>query len=169
MTTLLLDADSLIKLTKAGAKEYVTNSFDVVVPQKVKQETVDAAKGKPDALVIQQNIQSKQIKVVDAMKVDKYLEREINQLHLQGGEQEVYALSNDYDILSSDDQRFLRLLQMLNKKAVTPASIIVLLYKKKKISKECVRALLRNIRPFVSDEEHDLCINEIRGNHDNNS
>ena len=43
---LLMDADCLIKLTKAGLKELVTTKDSVSIPEQVKREVVDAGKKK---------------------------------------------------------------------------------------------------------------------------
>ena len=113
MTSLLLDADSLIKLTKAGAKEHVVKHFEVTIPQRVKQESVDQVVGKPDAITIEQNINRKKIKVRQSRGMDVNVENEIQKLGLKGGEQELYRLSTQkkYELLSSDDQKFLKWLQ----------------------------------------------------------
>jgi hypothetical protein len=52
---LLMDADCLIKLTKAGLKELVCRQDTVVIPNIVKYEVVDAGKAKDcdDAYVVE--------------------------------------------------------------------------------------------------------------------
>ena len=171
MTSLVLDSDSLIKLTKAGAKEFMVKHFQVIIPYRVKYESVDQAAGKPDAIMIEQNIRAKKIEVIKAQKKDTYVENHIRDIGLKGGEQEVYRLSiqNEYDLLSSDDQKFLRLLQLLGKKAVTPAAIIVLLHHNKEINHEKASQLLQGLRPHISDEEYDLCMEEIEVKNDKHS
>lgn len=163
MTIIVCDADSLIKLTKAGAKELITKNFEVYIPELVKREIVDEAQGKPDATIIQRNIDTKRIKMIQTKMTEERVEREIKGFGLHGGEEEVYRLSMQmiYDFLSSDDQKFLRLLQTLGKKAITPASLIVLLNHKKKISTEKARTLLNNMQPHISDQEYDLCMGEL--------
>lgn len=163
MTHLLLDADSLIKLTKAGAKELVVKHLDVSIPLRVKQECVDEAVDKPDAIRIEQNIRTQKIQVVTTDRRNMYVEKEIQKLGLKGGEQDLYRLSTQskYDLLSSDDQKFLKLLQMLDKPAITAASVILLLYQLRKITRRKARHLLRNVQPYVSDAEFHLCLNEV--------
>jgi hypothetical protein len=41
---LLMDADCLIKLTKAGLKELVATRYSVSIPEPAKREVVDAGK-----------------------------------------------------------------------------------------------------------------------------
>ena len=171
MTSLVLDSDSLIKLTKAGAKEFMVKHFQVIIPYRVKYESVDQAAGKPDAIMIEENIRAKKIEVIQTQKKDTHVENHIRDIGLKGGEQEVYRLSiqNEYDLLSSDDQKFLRLLQLLGKKAVTPASIIVLLYHNKEINREKANQLLQGLRSHISDEEYDLCMKEMEVKNDKHS
>lgn len=55
---IVMDADCLVKLVKAGAKEAVVSSMTVHIASLVKKETVDDArdKGYQDAGLIQENI-----------------------------------------------------------------------------------------------------------------
>lgn len=162
MTILLADTDCLIKLTKAGLKEIIVNNFKVIIPPKVKEESIDNAYGKPDALIIEKNITEQKIKVQTTTRSEVAIETEIRQLELLGGEQDVYRLSIQmkYDFISSDDQKFLKIMHLLNKKAVTPASLIVLLYKQKKIKSEEAQKMLKHLKPYVSMEEYELSLQE---------
>ena len=64
---LLMDADCLIKITKAGLKELVANKDSVSIPEPVKREVVYADKKKQcsDAFAVEKNIESKMITVID--------------------------------------------------------------------------------------------------------
>ena len=163
MTILLADTDCLIKLTKAGLKEVVVNNFKVFIPPKVKEESIDHAYGKPDALIIEKNIADQKIKVQKTIASNVAIEPEIHQLELLGGEQDVYRLSTQikYNLISSDDQKFLKIMHLLNKKAVTPASLIILLYKQKKIKSEEAQKMLGCLKPYVSREEYELSYQEV--------
>lgn len=57
----LMDADCLIKLTKAGLKELVGRHDTVVIPSAVEKEVVDAgkAKGCTDAFIVEKNVARK--------------------------------------------------------------------------------------------------------------
>ncbi|PIN76132.1 hypothetical protein COV18_00770 [Candidatus Woesearchaeota archaeon CG10_big_fil_rev_8_21_14_0_10_37_12] len=155
MTTILFDSDSLIKLTKAGAKEDLVNNFNAFITLEVKEECIDEGQGKPDAVIISQNIENNKLAVVK----NEWKRNEISGLKLGKGEISVYAASCQikHDIISSDDQKFLRLLNQLGKKAVTSSSLIVLLYKKRKISKERALRLLDGLKEHVNEIEYDLC------------
>ena len=54
---LLMDADCLIKLTKAGLKELIAGNASICIPEIVEQEIVDAGKRKgcPDAFAVEKN------------------------------------------------------------------------------------------------------------------
>ncbi|MEW6377115.1 MAG: hypothetical protein AB1502_15160 [Thermodesulfobacteriota bacterium] len=60
-----MDADFLIKLTKAGLKEEICKRFGVDIPSIVKKEVVDAGKSKglSDAELVEKNIQNDIIRV----------------------------------------------------------------------------------------------------------
>jgi predicted nucleic acid-binding protein len=56
----IMDADSLIKLTKAKAKEVILKNIEVYIPPKVVEETVEIPKeeGYPDAFLIEEKIEA---------------------------------------------------------------------------------------------------------------
>ncbi|MCD4788258.1 MAG: hypothetical protein K8R09_08570 [Desulfobacterales bacterium] len=57
---LLMDADCLIRLTKAGLKDFVGNRDTIFIPDVVQKEVVDAGKEKgcPDAFIVKKNIKA---------------------------------------------------------------------------------------------------------------
>ena len=54
----IMDSDSLIKLTRAKAKEVVLENVNGYIPPRVFEETVEIAKmnGYPDAFLIEENL-----------------------------------------------------------------------------------------------------------------
>jgi hypothetical protein len=60
----VMDSDVLIKLTKAGSKEFIIKLLEVSIPKRVQEETVIEPKGYPDAKKIQKNIDSGRIRIV---------------------------------------------------------------------------------------------------------
>ncbi|MBW2368146.1 MAG: hypothetical protein JRH15_09700, partial [Deltaproteobacteria bacterium] len=60
-----MDSDCLIKLTKAGLKEIVASFCNIIIPQAVHAEVVDAGKrmGCQDAFAVEKNISSGKIHV----------------------------------------------------------------------------------------------------------
>ncbi len=68
-----------------------------------------------------------------------------------------------YDLISSDDQKFLRTLHLLNKNAATPVSLVVFLYRKKKINQATALKMLENLKMYVSLIEYELSKKDIGG------
>jgi hypothetical protein len=63
--------------------------------------------------------------------------------------------------ISSDDAKFLNILENLNIPYLTPASVIVFLLKKGAISTDESRKFLENLKEFISDEEFHLAMDEV--------
>ena len=63
---ILMDADCLIKLTKAGLKEKICQQYEIAIPATIKKEVVDAGrrKGLLDAELVEKNIKKDIIKIV---------------------------------------------------------------------------------------------------------
>ena len=64
---LFMDADCLIKLTKAGLNELVCRHDTVMIPDMVRQEVVDSGKvkGCDDAVAVEKNISADFISVLE--------------------------------------------------------------------------------------------------------
>ena len=65
-----MDADCLIKLTKAGLKDLVCKYFFIFIPAIVKMEVVDAGKQHQcsDAGIVEKNIQNGKIIIVKSQQ-----------------------------------------------------------------------------------------------------
>ncbi|MCX9010884.1 MAG: hypothetical protein OIN66_07165 [Candidatus Methanoperedens sp.] len=85
----------------------------------------------------------------------------VKSLGIKGGEAQVLMLHDSSSAVSSDDAKFLNLLENLNIPYLTPASIIVFLLKKGAIKRDESRKLLGNLKEFVSDEEYYLAMDEV--------
>jgi len=124
----ILDADSLIKLTKAKAKEIVLKNMEAYIPPKVFEETVEIPKeeGYPDAFLIADNLK-KGLLAVEKIEENKEAEAMITKLGIRGGEADVFRLykSGDFDVVSSDDGKFLEMLDALNVPYITPSALVV--------------------------------------------
>jgi hypothetical protein len=155
-----MDADCLIKLTGAGAKEAVLSAMEVSVPLAVKKEAVDEGKegNYPDAYVIEVNINRGRLK---AMKTQKDLLRKrdaVRGMVLHGGEKEVLSLflGGSYQAIASDDARFLKKLEVLSIPYLTAAACVIYLYTSKQSSKQKVLTLLERLKGHISDEEYSV-------------
>ena len=142
---LLMDADCLIKLTKAGLKELVVIKYSVVIPESIKREVVDAGKKKDcvDAFAVEKNIESKLIAVIDApVKVEK-------------GDQALIAVyrNEDYDAIATDDVRLSHHLKALNIPFILPGLIVYRLLKDGKTDYKTTLWALYQLSEFISEDE----------------
>ncbi len=140
-----MDSDCLIKLTKAGLKEIVCNNFQITIPSLVMKETVEHNKDYPDSTIIADNIKKGIIKVKENPVSAK-------------GEDAVFKLfqKHHFSSICSDDKKFIRMLRLFDVSYVTPAVLILLLYKDKKISRKKAFEFLERIKPYVSDDEYNI-------------
>ena len=160
----ILDADSLIKLTKAKAKEIILKNMEAYIPPKVFEETVEIPKeeGYPDAFLIDENLK-KGLLAVEKIEENKEAEALITKLRIRGGEADVFRLykSGDFDVVSSDDGKFLEMLDGLNVPYITPSALVIFLFKKKVLSREDAESYINNLKEMISDEEYYLAIREV--------
>lgn len=147
---IVIDSDALIKLTKSGAKELITEYFDVAIPERVYEETVTEADGYPDAKEIERNIEAKRIVVKEAQQEEKG-EMAVLDLYKRG----------DDDLLVSDDRRFLKHLAANGIPYLTPTFLIVNLLHRRKISKKCAENYIDNLKMYISEEEYLTAIEEV--------
>jgi predicted nucleic acid-binding protein len=163
---IIMDSDSLIKLTKVGAKETVSRYIDIYIPKKVVQESVTIPKkeGFLDAFIIEENLRKGLLTIVEAKK-EEIVERMIDKLRIKGGEADTIRLyrKEQFDAISSDDSKFLDLLESLNIPYVTPTAILVYLFRKNKISKKEVKKYLDKLKDMVSSDEYYLSLSAMRG------
>ncbi|MBI4620763.1 MAG: hypothetical protein HY739_11475 [Desulfobacterales bacterium] len=99
-----MDADCLIKLTKAGIKEFVCHHYEIFIPDIVEKEVVDAGKikGYSDADLVARNIEAGIIKIAKGS------------LSYANGDQALIELfkGGEYDKVATDDAKLTRLLKL---------------------------------------------------------
>ncbi len=144
----VMDADCLIKLTKAGLKERICSAMSVAIPGTVKRETVDRAAGLPDADCIRDNIGAGLIRVVDDAGHGRKGEERVLELFRLGG----------FDAVATDDRRFLRHLKILGVPFAVPAVLIVALQRQGTLGPAEATAALDSIRPYVSEEQYSVAL-----------
>ena len=139
-----MDADCLIKLTKANLKEIVCTCFHVALPETVKREVVDNAEGHMDAAPIDANIR-KGLLLVD--------DRQAGALK---GEESVAFLyqTGDFDAVCSDDKKFIKKLKLLDIPYITPAVFIVMLLRDGNLTIAEAETKLEALAPFISNDEY---------------
>lgn len=143
----ILDADCLIKLTKAGLKEDVCKAIDVAIPHLVKEEVVDRgkARGLTDAFIVERNINSKLLKV-KGEKSGK----------MDAGEKEAVMLfqNGGFDAIGSDDRRFIKQLRLFNIPYITPAVFIAVLLKSEELTLLDAKKKLDALSEYISENEY---------------
>lgn len=140
----LMDADCLIKFTKAGIKEAVCTHWSVVIPQVVKREVIDLGRNHPDSMVIKDNLDRGLLSLSDNETQDVKGEQAALAIFQHGG----------FDAILSDDKRFVRRLLILNVPYIPPAVCIVLLLKQEVITRPDALEKLESLRPFISSDEY---------------
>jgi hypothetical protein len=139
---LLMDSDCLTKLVKSSLKETVCAGFSVEIPLLVKKEVVDNSGDEPDAEVIKTNVEKNRIRVSTPRH--------------SKGEEAVFTVfqSGGYDAICSDDKRFIKRLRLFEIPYLTPAVLIAVLLKKKKITLQQAFQKLDSLGPMISEEEY---------------
>ncbi len=119
-----MDADCLIKLTKAGLKDMVCRYFRIFIPIIVKVEVVDAGKQHQcsDAVIVEKNIQDDKITIVKS------------QQNYSTGDSALVSLFEDenYEAVATDDAKLTRKLKTAGIPFVLPGIIVYKLVQEKK-------------------------------------
>jgi len=146
---ILMDADCLIKLTKAGLKEFICRHEKITVPETVKREVVDAGKSKgyADADLIEKNIRNGLIA----------LAKEVASNHVKGDQALIATFKKgQYATIATDDAKLIRILRGAGIPFILPALIIYAIYKKGLIDRATGSNWLDRIFPFISEEEYSM-------------
>jgi rRNA-processing protein FCF1 len=142
---LLMDADCLIKLTKAGLKELVAENAVISIPETVRYEVVEAGKikGCADSLAVEQNIKARIINVIEMRK------------HYAKGDHAVTVLfeRDRFDAVATDDTRLTRQLRALGIPFILPGLIIHELKKEERMSLTTAHWALDQLATFISEDE----------------
>lgn len=161
-----MDSDSLIKLTKIGAKEIVAKNIETYIPPKVKEETIAEAKkeGYSDAFRIEENLNRKLLREINPKK-NPSIENIIGHFNLIGGEADVLLTFKTHaiDAVSSDDGKFLSILEELEVPYLTPSAVIVNLHHRGLVGRRDAKRYVEKLKPMISDEEYYLAMQAIRG------
>ena len=143
---ILMDADCLIKLTKAGLKETVASCCAILIPYAVKVEVVDAGKEKgcEDALVVENNISAEKIAIFGEIKGG-----------CKGDDALVELFDKSrHDAVGTDDTRLAKRLFIHGIPFILPAVIVYKLYKLKHFEHEKAISMLEQLAPFISEDEY---------------
>jgi rRNA-processing protein FCF1 len=146
---ILMDADCLIKLTKAGLKEFICNQEKITIPGTVKREVVDTgrSKGHPDAELIEKNIDLGLITVAK--------ERALN--HVKGDQALVAMFKRArFAAVATDDAKLIRILRASGIPFVLPALLIYSIHRRGLIDQAKALNWLDRLSPFISEEEYSV-------------
>jgi len=138
-----MDADCLIKLTKAGLKELVCDRWAVHIPDLVRRETTRAAPRLADAVRIKENIGAGRILVASGSTRSRK------------GEEAALALfkAGAFEAIATDDTRFARRLRGLGVPFTVPGVIIVKLYLEGAMTRVEASRALQDLAPLISADE----------------
>lgn len=146
---ILMDADCLIKLTKAGLKEPICQQAEVVIPGLVKREVVDAgkAKGCQDADLVEKNIQQDLIRVSEG----EFLS------HAKGDQALIELFKQgQYDAIATDDAKLTRLLRSTDIPFILPGLLVYSFYQRNIIDKTTALNWIDKISDFISEDEYSI-------------
>lgn len=147
---IVMDSDVLIKLTKIGSKEIVGSHLDLSIPRKVSEETAMASRSLADAKLIQRNINEGIIHVSESFSHERGEVEALN-LYRSGG----------FELIASDDKRFLNYLERNNIPFLTSSSLLVYLLYKNKLSKNDTIKYINNLRPHISNAQYSAAMSEV--------
>ena len=139
----VMDSDVLIKFTKTGCKEAIVSLLEVSIPDRVYEETVIEPKGCLDAIKIQENIDNGMILVQGLPSRDKG-ELEALKLYKSGG----------FELIASDDRKFLNSLDRNCIPYLTSSSMVVYLLYDNKISLEDTIKYIDNLKMYISQRQY---------------
>jgi rRNA-processing protein FCF1 len=150
---LLLDADGLIKLYRAGVLAIVSETYRCVIPQAVHDEAVTQGEARfhPDAEAIERIV----LAPVEILDTPLRTEIVLEDAEVRLGRRERALLSlfskQHEDVIVSDDRYFLSLLTRHGIPFVTPATLIVLLVRPGVLQRERALRALARIRPLIRE------------------
>ncbi len=151
MLRVLMDADCLIKVTRAGFKESAVGAFKVIVPEAVVQEVVAQGSGHASSELIAKNIAARRIEVRAA-----------------AGESGDNALATVYragtfDCVGTDDRRLINHLTTLGIPCVVPGLLLYELARLGQVSRQDAERSLQRLQPSISSAEYQIIRHLLKG------
>jgi len=146
---ILMDADCLIKLIKAGLKESICQQYEIFVPFVIKKEVVDAGKkkGVSDAELAEKNIEKGIISVVGKE----------SSAHMKGDQALIENFKRgSYNAIATDDAKLIRLLRTTGTPYILPGLFIYSLYQRNIIDQKTALKWLEDLSGFVSEDEYSM-------------
>lgn len=141
---IFMDADCLIKITKAGLKEFIADHYDIIIPSIVEFEVVNAGlvKGHSDAGIVRENIIQGLIKIHRTPTSPNGDDALVNSF-----------ASSKCQAVATDDRKLARTLKSNNIPYMLPALLIYQLCKNKKMNATEAKKKLNKLKPYISLDE----------------
>lgn len=140
-----MDADCLIKITKAGLKGLVVSRFKVFIPFVVEREVVKEGKKRrcDDAPIIGQNIAKKTVTVLKAYRKAK------------SGDEALFLLyrKDKFDAVATDDAKLIRRFKAAEIPFIVPGLLLYRLFSEGRISRGEAGVSLDRLSEFISEDE----------------
>ena len=146
---LLMDADCLIKLTKAGLKEFICKHEEITIPVEVKIEVVDVGKekGHPDAELVEKNITKGLVSLAKGITTG----------HLKGDAALIATFNKGrYGAIATDDAKLIRMLGSAGIPYILPALLVYSVYKRGLIDQRTGMNWLSRLSTFISEDEYTM-------------
>ena len=163
MVRILLDADASIKLTKVGVIETFVSGFEVILTSEVYDEHVTAGLNRnyPDAKEMDKLVSDGKV-IVAEVGNDPHV---YDNFRLGRGEKSVlnYFQVNDIDLIVSDDEAFLKILDQFGIPFSPVAGAILMCVIHKLIGKEKGLKYLESLKPMIKDEHMFYMKSKIEG------
>ena len=143
-----MDADCLIKLTKAGLKELIAGNTTISIPGIVKYEVVDAGKTKgcSDAFAVEKNIGFGMIHIIESSLAHKKGDYALIELFEK----------ERFDAVATDDRKLTRHLQTHGIRFILPGLILYRLKEKGRIDSTTALWALNQLADFISEDEFSI-------------
>jgi hypothetical protein len=151
---MLKDLEIIMKIAVSISdrlKETKRSSFWTFSFKRVSEETVTESRDCFDARTIQKNISEGKIYVSKSSSHDK---GEIEALNL-------YRLG-EFELIASDDRRFLNYLEKNNIPYLTSSSLIVYLLYKKRLSKKDTIKYIDSLKVHISKDQYLTAMSEVQ-------
>ena len=160
---ILLDADASIKLTKIGIIESFASGFQVILTSEVYEEQVTAGlkRNMADAKRMEKLVSDGKITVAKKGNRSDVYENS----RLGRGEKSVinHYLANDIDLIVSDDEAFLKVLDANEIHFIPVAGVILMCMQKGIITRDESYKYLEMLSPMIRDEHMHYIKSKIEG------
>ncbi|MFH1391696.1 MAG: hypothetical protein ABIH20_05275 [Candidatus Diapherotrites archaeon] len=163
------DSMVLIHLAKITVLEKSCGHFgNIIIPKKVFDEVVTKGKENnyPDAIIVEEAVKKGKISVKTVKA--KELEKRANQFNVFGGEAEAVALywQEKANLIACDDDNVRNKKEILEINIIGTPSILLSLYRKKKITKEKLEESINKLRQigWFNNQVLDAILLEVHKN-----